>query len=99
MHVIAKPILCAFWSTHPDAESPLLAWYTVMKTENFADFNDLWATFAGADLVDGLTVFNIGGNKYRLIALIQYSRRKVYIRDVLTHKQYDCDGWKRQRSK
>jgi mRNA interferase HigB len=97
MHVIAKPILVEFWTKHPDAERPLEAWYRVMQTEIFTDFNDLRTTFASADCVDGLTVFNIAGNKYRLIASIHYNRHKVYIRDVLTHKVYDRGKWKQKR--
>lgn len=97
MHVIAKPLLIDFWTRHPDAERPLEVWYRIVKTQAFADFNDLRATFGSADHVEGLTVFNIGGNKYRLIASIHYNRRKVYIRDVLTHEEYDRDGWKRKR--
>jgi mRNA interferase HigB len=97
MHVIAKPILVEFWTKYPDAAPPLEAWHRTMKTEVFTDFNDLRATFASADYVDGLTVFNIGGNKYRLIASIHYNRHKVYIREVLTHEEYDRDGWKRKR--
>ena len=97
VHVIAKPILVEFWTKHPDAKHPLGAWYRTMKMEVFRDFNDLRATFASADYVDGLTVFNIGGNKYRLIASIHYNRHKVYIRGVLTHEEYDRDGWKRNR--
>jgi mRNA interferase HigB len=96
MHVLAKPVLIAFWTKHPDAEHPLTAWYRIMKTEVFADFNDLRTTFASADYLDGLTVFNIGGNKYRLIASIHYNRHKVYIREVLTHEAYSRDGWKRR---
>ena len=49
-----------------------------------------------ADYVDPFMVFNIGGNKYRLIAVIHYNRRKVYIRQVLTHAEYDRDKWKRR---
>jgi mRNA interferase HigB len=97
MHVIAKPILVDFWTQHPDAESPLSAWYHLVKTEVFADFNDLRRTFASADVVEGLTVFNIGGNKYRLIAAIHYNRHKVYIRHVLTHAEYDRGAWKQPR--
>nr|WP_297446885.1 type II toxin-antitoxin system HigB family toxin [Acidiferrobacter sp.] len=97
MHVIAKPILVAFWTQHADAESPLSAWYHLAKTEVFADFNDLRRTFASADVVEGLTVFNIGGNKYRLIAAIHYNRHKVYIRHVLTHAEYDRGAWKQPR--
>lgn len=97
MHVIAKPILVEFWKKHPDAECALEAWYRTMRTKDFMDFNELRRTFASADYVDGLTVFNIGGNKYRLIASIHYNRHKVYVRDVLTHEQYDREGWKRKR--
>ena len=97
MHVIAKPALVDFWAIHPDAASSLQAWYRTMESEVFADFNDLRATFASADYVDGLTIFNIGGNKYRLIAAIHYNRRKVFIRSVLTHAEYDRGDWKRRK--
>ena len=96
MYVIAKPALISFWTIYPDAEKPLQAWYQTMERENFSDFNNLRETFASADYVDGLTVFNIGGNKYRLIASIHYNRRKVYIRNVLTHTEYDRETWKRR---
>lgn len=96
MHVISKPALIAFWTLYPDAERPLQVWYQTMEREIFSDFNELRKTFASADYVDGLTVFNIGGNKYRLIASIHYNRRKVYIRNVLTHTEYDRGGWKRK---
>ena len=97
MHVIAKPVLVEFWIKHPDAENALQAWYRTMEGEIFVDFNDLRATFASADYVAGLTVFNIGGNKYRLIAAIHYNRRKVFIRSLLTHAEYDLGQWKRRK--
>ena len=53
--------------------------------------------FASADKVEGLTVFDIGGNKFRLITSIHYNRRKVYIRAVLTHAEYDRGNWKNRR--
>ena len=96
MHVISKPMLIAFWQKHPDAESPLQAWYKTMEREVFHDFNSLRATFASADYVGGLTVFNVGGNKYRLIASIHYNRKKVFIRAVLTHPEYDRGNWKQK---
>ena len=68
-----------------------------MESEVFADFNNLRETFASADYVDGLTVFNIGGNKYRLIAVIHYNRRKVFIRALLTHAEYDRGHWKQKK--
>jgi len=96
MHVIAKPALIAFWRKHPAAERPLQAWYQTMESEVFADFNNLRETFPSADYVNGLTVFNLGGNKYRLIATIHYNRRKAYIRAVLTHAEYGRGDWKRR---
>ena len=99
MHVIAKAALVAFWKTHPDAEPPLQAWYRLMEKGVFNDFNELRAIFASADYVDGLTVFDIGGNKYRLIASIHYNRRKVYVRAVLTHAEYDRGRWRERGSK
>src|ERR1035437_8601331 len=96
MHVIAKPVLVEFWEKHPDAENPLQAWFRTMESEVFADFNELRATFASADYVDGLTVFNIGGNKYRLKPAIDYNTHKTFVRAVLTHTEYDLGKGKRR---
>jgi mRNA interferase HigB len=98
MHVIAKPALVAFWTLHPDAERPLTAWHTLMRLNDFGSFAELKATFGSVDHVDGFTVFDIGGNKFRLIVAIHYNRGKVYIRDVLTHSEYDRGTWKRRKS-
>ncbi|MHC5775739.1 type II toxin-antitoxin system HigB family toxin [Nostoc sp.] len=56
--------------------------------------SELRSVFPSADLVGDLIVFNIGGNKYRLITSIHFNRQKVYIRDILTHSEYDKDQWK-----
>jgi mRNA interferase HigB len=95
MHVIAKPALIQFWTKHPDSRSSLTAWHKIVLHREFSSFNDLRKTFANADQVYGLTVFNIAGNKYRLIAAIHYNRKKVYIRHVLTHAEYDLGKWKK----
>jgi len=97
MHVIAKPALVEFWTKYPDTECTLQAWFRTMESEIFSDFNKLRATFASADPVYGLTVFNVGGNKYRLITAIHYNRHKVFIRAVLTHTEYDRSDWKRRK--
>lgn len=94
MHVIAKPTLIDFWSMHPDAQGPLQAWLALMQNSSFASFDELRRVFARADRVAGLTVFDTGGNKYRLIAAIHYNRGKVYVRHVLTHTDYDRGTWK-----
>jgi len=97
MHVISKSALITFCEKHHDAKKPLATWYQLIEKENFFDFNELREIFASADYVDGLTVFNIGGNKYRLITSIHYNRQKVYIRNVLTHSEYDRGDWKRRK--
>jgi mRNA interferase HigB len=94
MRVIAKKGLCAFWGIHPDARSPLLAWYNVVKLAEWETFADVRATYASADQVGKFTVFNIGGNKYRLIVVIHFNRAKVFVRHVLTHAEYDRGTWK-----
>jgi mRNA interferase HigB len=65
-----------------------------MKAHDFASIEQVREFFPTADKVGKLTVFNIGGNKARLIAAIHYNRRKVYIRAILTHKEYDEGKWK-----
>ena len=93
--MIAKPALLAFGAEHPAAEEPLERWYRIMGRPGFEYLNALRKTFASADYVDGFTVFDIGGNKFRLIAVIRYEWQKVYIRAVMTHKEYDKGTWKR----
>ncbi len=74
-----------------------MLWFRTMKKENFQDFVHLKQIFSDADYVGGLTVFDIGGNKYRLIASIHYNVGQVYIRNVLTHAEYDRNDWKRKK--
>jgi len=94
MHVISRKRLNEFAKQHLEAETSLAHWYSLMKRSNFSNFVELRAVFPSADQVDKLTVFNIGGNKVRLIAAIHYNRRKVYVRTVLTHAEYDEQSWR-----
>lgn len=94
MHVITRKRLSEFIARHPETTSGLTHWYRLMKSSRFANFVELRAVFPSADQVGGLTVFNIGGNKVRLIAALHYNRQKVYIRAVLTHEEYDQGKWR-----
>ena len=94
MHVITRKRLNNFAEKFPETKSALANWYSSMKQNDFSSFVELRAIFPSADKVGKLTVFNIGGNKVRLIAVIHYNRRKVYIRAVLTHNEYDAQKWK-----
>jgi mRNA interferase HigB len=94
MRVISRKALRVFCTEHPEAESPLEAWYRVAKHAEWKTFADVRSVYASADQVGKFTVFNIGGNKYRLIAVIHFDGGRVYVRHVLTHKEYDDGDWK-----
>ena len=97
MHIITRKRLNEFAEKHPTAESGLAHWYRTLKRNNPANFAELRGLLPHADQVGGLTVFNIGGNKARLVAALHYNRRKVYIRAVLTHAEYDAGKWKERK--
>lgn len=94
MHIITRKRLNDFVGEHPETRSALEHWYSNMKRRNFASLAEVRRIFPSADKVGKLTVFNIGGNRVRLIAAIHYNRRKVYIRAVLTHEEYDRGTWR-----
>lgn len=80
-----------FAARHRQAAEPLRAWYAIMSKSDFGSFAEIKRAFRSVDKVGKFTVFDLGGNKYRLIAAIHYNRNKVYIRHVLTHAEYDQD--------
>jgi mRNA interferase HigB len=94
MHIITRKRLNEFAEQHPTTRPGLGSWYHTMKKHRFGSFVELRRLFPGADQVGKFTVFNIGRNKARLIAAIHYNRGKVYIRHVLTQKEYDEGKWK-----
>lgn len=94
MRVISTMTLKDFWLRHKEAEKPLKAWYRIVSENAFENLVDLRCTFPTADLFHRCVVFNIGGNKFRLITAIHFNRRIVFVRNVLTHKEYDKGNWK-----
>lgn len=96
MHIISKKKLREFWEEHPRAQSALETWYQAAKSAEWESFAEVRQTFNTADQVGRFTVFNIGGNKYRLIAVIHFARGKLYVRHVLTHAEYDEGEWKNE---
>jgi mRNA interferase HigB len=100
MRIISRRALREFWSIHPTAKEPLAAWHRVMRSAVFADFNAIRKAFGTADYVAPYTVFDVGGNKYRVIAVIHYNRHRVYSRYVFTHADYDRWSYEqRQRTR
>ena len=99
MHVISRKALVEFCETHAEAIIPLNTWFKAAVRGNFRNLAELKQTFRTVDYVSSggksFYVFNIGGNKYRLVAAIHFNRQKLFIRNVLTHAEYDRDEWKR----
>lgn len=98
MRVISKARLRQFWerANCGESEGPLRAWYTHVSDRSVAwqNWSDVKTTFGSADLVGNCVVFNIGGNRYRLITRILYASQKVFVLKVMTHKEYDDQKWK-----
>ena len=94
MHVISRKRLRQFWEKHSDAQAPLEDWWRIAKAAEWKSLPETRRTFPHADAVGNCTVFNIGGNKYRLIAKVYYISQVLLVRFVLTHGEYDRGGWK-----
>ena len=94
MHVITKRRIVEAKHKHRNCVTALDGWFKVVEKNTFANFSDLKKTFNSIDKVGDLFVFDIGGNKLRLIASIHFNRQKLYIRHILTHAEYDDDKWR-----
>tara|TARA_Y100000588_G_scaffold332870_1_gene371409 strand:- start:289 stop:576 length:288 start_codon:yes stop_codon:yes gene_type:complete len=94
MHVITKRRIAEAKQLYPECKSALDGWFIIIQDNEFGNFAEFKATFNSVDKVDDLIVFNISGNKLRLIASIHFNRQKLFIRHILTHKEYDKNKWK-----
>lgn len=94
MRIISNSHLRRFSDLHPRAEEPLQGWRRVIEKNHFADWAALKTSFGTVDKVGELAVFNIGGNKYRLIAYIRFGKQLLYVKHILTHDEYDQEAWK-----
>lgn len=94
MKLISNKALREFAEIHADAAQPLQDFRRLIEAGTFANFAQLLATFASVDKVGERYVFNIGGNKYRLVAAIAFAPRLVWVKAVVTHGDYDKGAWK-----
>lgn len=94
MRVISQKKLREFWEKWSEAEEPLRAWHRVAEHATWECFADVRQVYSNADQVGRCTVFNIGGNKFRLVVVIRFNRGRVFIRHVMTHQEYDKGVWK-----
>jgi len=99
MRIIKRTTLAGYWRRHADAETPLRQWLAVARAAECTSIRDVRQTFPHADATvvrsgNTVTIFNIGGNDYRLVVSIKYRWGVVYIRDFLTHAEHDKNAWK-----
>ncbi len=90
MRVIPKRTLRQFWERYPDAKGPLEAWHAETQKARWENPQQIKEQFRSASILKGgRVVFNIGGNKYRLVLAMDYGRQASYVKFIGTHRQYD----------
>ena len=89
MRIISKRTLRSYWEHRHDAEQALKSWYAIASKADWSTPQDVRATYGNASIVGERVVFNIGGNRHRLIVRFDYSRRIGFVRFVGTHPEYD----------
>ena len=94
MHVITQKRIWVAKEQWPNAANALDAWYRLIKTSSPKDFAEMKNLFPATDKVGPQHVFDIGGNKLRLIAVVHYRAQKLYIQHVLDHTDYDKGKWR-----
>jgi len=95
MKVVNYEVLQKFARKHARSRSSLDTWYEATLKTIWRNFDDVKKTFRAADIYGDCTIFDIAGNKYRLIGIINYDLEQVYIETILTHSEYDRDKWKK----
>ena len=94
MRVISRKAIREYGDLHPDAVPSLSNWFAITHRASWQTFAQLRTDFASADQVGRRTVFNISGNKYRLIARVNYRTQRVFILHIMKHTEYDKGEWK-----
>ena len=79
---------------HPAARRPLAKWELTVSEASWRNFVQVKSTFSTASYVKDRTIFNVGGNKYRIITIVQYKAQIVIVTEACTHEEYDRGGWK-----
>jgi mRNA interferase HigB len=94
LRIISRKAIREFGRKHSDAVAALDVWALLVKNADWKNFADVRETFKDADLVDDKVVFNIARNRYRLIAWVAWRARTLFIQAILTHREYEKEGWK-----
>jgi len=94
MHVISYRKLREFAQKHADCREALDNWYKIASKAIWLNLLDVQKVFPSAEAVNNFTVFNIKGNRYRLIASLDYDKQLIYLKYILNHADYDKENWK-----
>ena len=95
MNVISKRGLFEKAAKFADAKSALQVWFDTAVEAEWRSLEDVRKAFPATDMVGDLAIFNIRGNKYRLIVRMVFQYQRIYIKELLTHAEYDKEGWKK----
>jgi mRNA interferase HigB len=93
MHIVSYKAIRLFSQKHVNAQAALDRWFKIARKATWANFADVRTCFNTADFVSPYVVFDTGGNKYRLIAKINYRARVLFIHAVMSHKEYEKGAW------
>ncbi|HEV2989997.1 MAG TPA: type II toxin-antitoxin system HigB family toxin [Candidatus Angelobacter sp.] len=96
MRVISRKRLKEAVQIHAELATPLDAWYRIAKGATWRGFTDVRTTWASADIYKNCTIFDIKGNKFRIITWVNYQTQKVFIKHILTHANYTKGGWQNE---
>jgi mRNA interferase HigB len=94
VHVFSRVILRSFCEKHADSCEALYAWYRLASKANWQNLAEVQRVYPTAEAVGNFTVFNIKGNKYRLIVDLVYAEQRIFVKHILTHAEYDKNRWK-----
>lgn len=94
MHIISHAKIVQAQAAHPDCSAALDQWYRLTRRVRWTNFAEVKACFPAVDKVGDKFVFDVGGNKLRLIAAIHFNTGRVFVRAVLTHREYDRGAWR-----
>jgi len=94
MRIISEKRLRDFWRKHPASERSMREWIRVVREADWQNFLDIRKAYNHADIYKKCIIFNVGGNNYRILGMVEFEKHIVFIRAVLLHSEYDQNIWK-----
>jgi mRNA interferase HigB len=96
VRILGTDVLERALQRHTDLGAPIAAWLTAASAAKWKNLNELRQTWRNTDNVKGRTIFNIKGNRYRLLAIVNYASQTLFVKDLVTHAEYTKkEGWNR----